>query len=190
MKKNYAFSVLLFCVFVSCSSFGDSLLYFNNDIKLNRIKTVVFFDPEVFPDIEEIKDPTYSAFYNAVSTKMRNLGNVKYIQVNSAIDFETVDADIIRESCKNNNADVAVVPRVKYFKVGFGKYVFSNQVVVSMKLYDANANYIMETSYDTYKGNARLLGSAENSVIIGTQGAISKMQKEIRSRQVILKKAS
>ena len=85
---------------------------------------------------------------------------------------------------------MAIIPKVKYFKVGFGKYVFSNQVVVSLKLYDSEGNYIMETSYDTYKGNARLLGSAENSVIIGTKGAIRKMEKELRNRQVILRKAS
>ena len=91
----------------------------------------------------------------------------------------------MRDICRNNNADVAVIPKVKYFKVGFGKYVFSNQVIVSMKLYNANGDFVMETAYDTYKGNGRLLGSAENSVIIGTKGAIRKISKELRNRQVI-----
>jgi hypothetical protein len=43
----------------------------------------------------------------------------------------------------------------------------------------------METAYDTYKGNGRLLGSPENSVIIGTKGAIRKISKELRNRQVV-----
>lgn len=86
----------------------------------------------------------------------------------------------IKEICLNNNAEVALIPRVKYFKVGFGRYVFSNQVLVSAKLYDADGNFIIETSYDTYKGNARLLGNAENSVKIGTIGMLRKMNKEIR----------
>lgn len=45
--------------------------------------------------------------------------------------------------------------------------------------------FVMETAYDTYKGNGRLLGSAENSVIIGTKGAIRKISKELRNRQVV-----
>lgn len=190
MKKNYPFSIIILCLLVSCANYGDSLLYFKKDAKINGIKTVLFFDPEIFPDINEIKEPTYSAFYNATSEKMRTIGTVKYMQVNTAIPFEEIDSEMIKDICKNNNADVAVIPKVKYFKVGFGKYVFSNQVVVSLKLYDSQGNYIMETSYDTYKGNGRLLGSAENSVIIGTKGAIRKMEKELRNRQVILRKAS
>lgn len=189
MKKNYPFSILLLCIIMSCANYGDSLLYYKKDAKINGVKTVLFFDPEVFPDIDEIKDPTYSAFSNAASDKMRSI-SIKYLQVNKAIPFEEVDTKIVQEICKNNNADVAIIPKVKYFKVGFGRYVFSNQVVVSLKLYDSEGNYIMETSYDTYKGNARLLGSAENSVIIGTKGAIRKMEKELRNRQVILRKAS
>lgn len=189
MKKNYPFSILLLCIIMSCANYGDSLLYYKKDAKINGVKTVLFFDPEVFPDIDEIKDPTYSAFSNAASDKMRSI-SIKYLQVNKAIPFEEIDTKIVQEICKNNNADVAIIPKVKYFKVGFGRYVFSNQVVVSLKLYDSEGNYIMETSYDTYKGNARLLGSAENSVIIGTKGAIRKMEKELRNRQVILRKAS
>lgn len=189
MKKNYPFSILLLCIIMSCANYGDSLLYYKKDAKINGVKTVLFFDPEVFPDIDEIKDPTYSAFSNAASDKMRSI-SIKYLQVNKAIPFEEIDTKIVQEICKNNNADVAIIPKVKYFKVGFGRYVFSNQVVVSLKLYDSEGNYIMETSYDTYKGNARLLGSAENSVIIGTKGAIRKMEKELRNRQIILRKAS
>ena len=86
----------------------------------------------------------------------------------------------IKEYCKNNNAQLAVVPKVKYFKVGFGKYVFSNQVIISMKLYDSMGNFLTETNYDTYKKNARILGSAENSIKIGTSGAVSKMGKNLR----------
>lgn len=166
---------------ISCANYGEALLYKNKDIKVSKIKTILYFNPEVFPDISEIKEPTYNAFYSATSDKMRSLGNVKYLQVDSPMPFDEVDTKSIREICENNNADVAVIPKVKYFKVGFGRYVFSNQVIVSMKLYDAKGHFIMETSYDTYKGNGRLLGSASNSVIIGTKGAIKKMNKELRN---------
>ncbi len=174
---NIYVSILL----ISCANYGDSLLYKNKNYKIPKIKTVLYFNPEVFPDISEIKEPTYSAFYTATSDKMKSLGNIKYLQIDTPISFDDVDTKTVKEICQNNNADVAVVPKVKYFKVGFGKYVLSNQVIVSMKLYDSNGQFIMETSYDTYKGNGRLLGSAANSVIIGTKGAIRKMDKELKT---------
>ncbi len=38
---------------------------------------------------------------------------------------------------------------------------FSNQVIVSMKMYNNDGELVIENSYDTYKGSGRLLGSAE-----------------------------
>lgn len=183
MKVTLSSCILNFCasvLLISCANFGDALLYKNQDIKVSKIKTVLFFNPEVFPDIEEIKKPTYEAFYSATSDKMKSLGNINYLQVDTPVSFDTVDVKTVTELCQNNNADAAVISKVKYFKVGLGSYVFSNQVVVGMKLYDAKGNFILETSYDTYKGNGRLLGTAKNSVIIGTKGAIRKMNKELR----------
>jgi hypothetical protein len=58
--------------------------------------------------------------------------------------------------------------------------VFSNQVVVSMKLFDAGGNLLTETDYDTYRKNMRLLGSTENSIKIGTDGAIKDILKKLR----------
>lgn len=187
MKKTLHPFILCFCsalLLISCSSFGDSLLYFNKNAKISRVKTILYFNPEVFPDISEIKEPTYAAFYTATSDQMKSFGNLKYLQVDTPISFDDVDTKTVRDICKNNNADVAVIPKVKYFKVGFGKYVFSNQVIVSMKLYNSDGDFVMETAYDTYKGNGRLLGSAENSVIIGTKGAIKKISKELKNLQV------
>lgn len=182
MKKYLRSLFLTFylsSLLISCANYGDALVYKNKDFKVSKVKTVLYFNPEVFPDINEIKEPTYTAFYAATSDKMKSLGNIKYLQVDTPISFDDVDSKTVKEICENNNADVAIIPKVKYFKVGFGKYVFSNQVIVSMKLYDSKGHFIMETSYDTYKGNGRLLGSASNSVIIGTKGAIRKIHKEL-----------
>ena len=184
MKTNLPSFFLTFylsILLISCANYGDTLVYKNNDFKISKVKTVLYFNPEIFPDITEIKEPTYSAFYSATSDKMKSLGNIKYLQVDTPISFDEVDPKMVKEICQNNNADAAIIPKVKYFKVGFGKYVFSNQVIVSMKLYDSKGHFIMETSYDTYKGNGRLLGTASNSVIIGTKGAIRKMNKELRN---------
>jgi len=188
MKKTlypFYFNFLLLNILVSCANLGDSLIYFNKNAKIPKVKTVLYFNPEIFPDISEIKEPTYTAFYTATSDQMKSLGNLKYLKIDTPISFDNVDAGTVKEICRNNNADLAVIPKVKYFKVGFGKYVFSNQVIVSMKLYNSEGIFVMETAYDTYKGNGRLLGSAENSVIIGTKGAIRKISKELRNRQVV-----
>ena len=143
-------------------------------------QNIIYFNPEIFPEVEEIKDPTYTAFYAAISEKNSPFRNYKVLRVDANIPYDSVDVDAIKEYCKNNNAQLAVVPKVKYFKVGFGKYVFSNQVIISMKLYDSLGNFLTETDYDTYKKNARILGSAENSIKIGTYGAVNRMGKNLR----------
>lgn len=145
-----------------------------------RSQKVIYFSPEVYPNIEEIKEPTNLAFFSAVSDKVSGMRNNRMIRVESPMEYDHVDTQAIKEFCKNNNADFAVIPKVKYFKVGFGQYVFSNQVVVSMKLFDAHGNYISESSYDTYRRNMRMLGSTENSVKIGTDGALKDMLKDLR----------
>lgn len=143
-------------------------------------QNIIYFNPEIFPEVEEIKDPTYTAFYAAISEKNSPFRNYKVLRVDTNIPYDSVDVNAIKEYCKNNNAQLAVVPKVKYFKVGFGKYVFSNQVIISMKLYDSLGNFLTETDYDTYKKNARILGSAENSIKIGTSGAVNRMGKNLR----------
>lgn len=178
MKKNIFSSPLLsFFLLLAFSSLKAQDGILDND---TQIQNVICFNPEIFPDIDEIKQPTYSAFFNAVSDNIISFRNIKMLRVDSEISYDNVDVEMLREFCIHNNAQFAVVPKVKYFKVGLGKYVFSNQVVVSMKIFDANGNLITETSYDTYKKNARLLGSAENSIKIGSKGAIKNIRKFLR----------
>ena len=154
----------------------------NDAIKPSEIreKRTIYFTPEVFPPVEEIQEPTNVAFFSAVSDNISQAKSNKMIRADLPVKFDSIDAKTIEEYCKNNEADFAIVPKVKYFKVGLGKYVFSNQVVVSMKLFDAKGNLITETDYDTYKKNMRLLGSAENSVKIGAGGAMKRLMKNLR----------
>ncbi|MDY3315865.1 pyruvate decarboxylase [Riemerella anatipestifer] len=169
---------------VGCAAWGDSLGYLNKNIKIKKVKKAVYFNPLVVPEIPEIYAPTYHAFYSAASDFLKDKNSGKIVRVDCAMSYDNIDTEYIKEICLNNNAEVALIPKVKYFKVGFGRYVFSNQVLVSAKLYDAEGNFIIETSYDTYKGNARLLGNAENSVKIGTIGMLKKMNKEIRRHKL------
>lgn len=178
MKNNFIFSVsiLALLTLTSCQTTQAQSGMFAKDLKVQQI---LYFNPEVYPDIEEIKDPTYSAFFSAVSDRISKFRNYKMLRVDSFIPFDSVDHKTISEFCKNNHAQFAVVPKVKYFKVGIGKYVFSNQVIVSMKIFDADGNFLTETDYDTYKKNARMLGSAENSIKIGTVGAMKSIRKNL-----------
>lgn len=173
MRKIITFTALTAILFVSISSLkaqkntGD------------KIKKVLYFNPEVDPDIEEIKEPTNTAFFSAVSDNLSERKN-KMLKTETQISFDSIEKQTIVDYCVNNDADFAIVPKVKYFKVGIGKYVFSNQVIVSMKLFDAEGNLLTETDYDTYKKNMRLLGSTVNSVKIGTNGAIKGILKQLR----------
>ncbi len=177
MKKTLFCSLIIISIVaVSCTARAG-----NEEGNPNgNVKKVLYFAPEVYPDLDEIKEPTNTAFFSAVSDRVSHMNNSKMIRVENAMVFDSIDTATLQDYCKNNDADFAVVPKVKYFKIGLGKYVFSNQVVVSMKLYDANGNFISESNYDTYRRNVRLLGSAENSIKIGVRGAIKDIIKEIR----------
>lgn len=186
VMKNLSFltfSLLTFISLTACKSLNSQSVIL---VKDSKSQNILYFNPEVFPDIAEIKEPTYSAFYAAVSGKINDYRNYKMLRVDSHIPFDSVDVESIKEFCRNNNAQFAVVPKVKYFKVGLGKYVFSNQVIVSMKLYDATGKFMAEADYDTYKKNARILGSAENSIKIGTEGAMNFIAKDLTKTKKIL----
>ena len=182
MKKVLFFGIAAGVVLIGCKSFGSSLIKFNNSIKLKYVDRIVYFDPEVFPDYDGIKAPTNLALYAAVSDELKKNGNYKIMHINDPVKYDSINSDVIKELCINNGAEVAIVPKVKYFKVGLGKYVFSNQVIISMKLYNNDGNLVIENSYDTYKGSGRLLGSAENSVKIGTSNVIKNMISELRNK--------
>lgn len=180
-KKFILLGIAAGLVLAGCSSFGSKLLGYKPDYKLGKIKKIIYFQPTVFPEIEEIKPPTNQAFFSAVTDQMSLYSdNIKTVQMDSSMDYDNVDTKYIKEVGKNNNAEAIIVPKVKYFKVGIGKYVFSNQVLVSLKLYDSDGNLIMENQYDTYKGNARLIGKAENSIKVGTKSAIKDLIKNLR----------
>lgn len=152
------------------------------EAEVQRNQKILYFNPEVFPDLPEIIEPTNTAFFSAVSDRYA-LTSSRMIRADNPMSFDSVDAATIKDFCKNNGADFAVVPKVKYFKVGLGQYVFSNQVEVSMKLYDAQGNYVTESTYNTYKRNMRMLGTAENSIKIGTNGAIKDIMRDLRKLQ-------
>jgi hypothetical protein len=145
----------------------------------DKIRKVLYFNPEVEPDIDEIKEPTNNAFFSAVSDNFSGRKN-KMLRAEVQVAFDSIDKQTITDYCVNNDADFAIVSKVRYFKVGIGKYVFSNQVVVSMKLFGADGSLITESDYDTYRKNMRLLGSTVNSIKIGTEGAIKDIIKKLK----------
>ncbi|ASW74304.1 hypothetical protein IQ37_07885 [Chryseobacterium piperi] len=172
--------ILLFTTISTFLLIGITSVKAQKGASEDKIKKILYFNPEVEPDIEEIKEPTNHAFFSAVSDNLSGYKKNKMLRAEIQIPFDSVDAQTIVDYCINNEADFAIVPKVKYFKVGIGKYVFSNQVIVSMKLFDASGSLITETDYDTYRKNMRLLGSAENFIKIGTNGAIKGILKKLR----------
>lgn len=150
----------------------------SNDNK--AVRFVIYFNPEISPYVAEIKDITFDSFFSEVTNRFAKFRNNRMLRVETPMSYENSDIITIKEICKNNEVDYAVVPKVKFFKVGIAKYVFSSQVVVSMKLYDKHGQLISESSYDTFRRNARILGSAENSIKIGTNGALKGIIKDLK----------
>lgn len=185
MKKSLFFLTIFFATILnSCSILGNKLVYYNKEkVNFKKSNKIVYFAPEIEPDIWEIQGPTYESFFNAATNETYKNENTKTLLMDFPMKYDSVDVQYLKEICHNNNAELAIVPKIKYLKVGLGKYVFSNQVLINLKLYNSEGMFLMETEYNTYKANARLLGKAENSVKIGTQGALKKMNKELRSKK-------
>ncbi|SFI49259.1 hypothetical protein [Halpernia frigidisoli] len=191
MKKVLFFGIVITasaCIIISCAAAGNRVEYINRNLKLVNVQRIIVFDPEVFPDVDEIKEATNTAYFSALSDEMKLLGNYKLLRVSFDTTYDHSEVETLKDLCINNRAEAILIPKVKYFKVGIGKYVFSNQVTVSIKLYDAAGNFVIETSYNTFKTNGRMLGSAENSIKIGTIGAIKKMSQQVRSNNMIERK--
>ena len=169
--------VLTSCIGVSKSS---NLAENSLDNLQHDKHRIVYFNPEVYPDVEEIKFPSYQAFFDGVTEKLGKFEHLKVTRVETPLVYDSIDVQTIREICRHNNSDLAVVPKIKYFKVGLGKYVFSNQVVISMKMFNSDGTLLTETSYDTYRKHKRMLGSTTNSITIGTEGAMNEILKEIK----------
>ena len=175
MRKELLFSIILI--------FGFTINTISAQ-KRSDVQSILYFNPEVEPDVEEVKEPTNLAFFSAVSDNLSLHRKSKMLKTETQLSFETADQQTISDYAINNDADFVTVSKVKYFKVGLGKYVFSNQVIVSMKMYNNDGELVIENSYDTYKGSGRLLGSAENSIKIGTANVIKMMITELRSRNM------
>lgn len=169
--------VLTSCIGVSKSS---NLAENSLDNLQHDKHRIVYFNPEVYPDVEEIKFPSYQAFFDGVTEKLGKFEHLKVTRVETPLVYDSIDVQTIKEICRHNNSDLAVVPKIKYFKVGLGKYVFSNQVVISMKMFNSDGTLLTETSYDTYRKHKRMLGSTTNSIKIGTEGAMNEILKEIK----------
>lgn len=149
-------------------------IYSGAQVKLQKADIVVF-SPVIEPDISEIQQSTWNIFFEAWDRNPLKIQNKYYRITQPAVQ----DSETIRAYCENNQADYAVVPKVTYFKVGIGKYVFSSQVTVELSLYDKNGQLLLHNSYNTFKKHARVLGSTVNSLKIGVKGAVKAMNRSL-----------
>lgn len=185
-KQIILLGILSGLILISCNSFGGKIIYYDSSYKLGKINKVIYFQPSIFPEIEEIKSPTYQTFFSAIMDQMNNYNqNIKVILINQSLDYDNINQEYIKEIGENNEAQAIIIPHIKYFKVGLGKYVFSNQILISLKLFDNKGNFLMETQFDTYKGKARLIGKAENSIRIGTKEALKQLVKDLRKKKML-----
>lgn len=181
MNKTFT-PFLLLLIIISIHS-CEAQTVDDSDFSSKSKNTIIYFNPEIEPEVEEVRQATNDAFFISVSDYFSNISNAKMLRIQMPINFKDVNVEDIKDACKYNNAKYAVIPKVKFFKVGIGNYVLSSQVVVSMKLYNEKGIFLSENSYDTFRKKARILGSAENSVKIGTLGALKMMMKDWRKNK-------
>jgi hypothetical protein len=70
MKKILFCGLAASLIIISCKNLGSTLVKLNHSIKLKHVDRIVYFDPEVYPNFEEIKEPTHNVIYSAVSAPL------------------------------------------------------------------------------------------------------------------------
>lgn len=141
----------------------------------------LYTSPHIIPDMEEIRDATETSFFDTVSDKMSQLSHAKFLYANASLTEEDENFhQHISELCLNNGADYAVLPTIKFFKVGLGKYIFSSQVAITLRVYKADGTPLFLGTFDTFKKKGRMFGSAENAIRKGTEGALRQLHKNIK----------
>lgn len=183
MKKPLPLSKI-FTVLLLISA-GYAYAQANTDIEEVQINgkikyTFLYTNPTIEPPVEEIIAPTIIEFFDVVTHRFSANKNLKLIRSKSSV---VADGDIsknIQELGENNNADYVVVPKLKFFKVGIGRYLFSSQVEVCLDLYNSEGKLLSSETYNTYKNDRRIFGSAENSIRKATQGAMKGLRKKFQ----------
>lgn len=152
------------------------------EVQINgkRKYTFLYTNPTIEPPVEEIIAPTTIEFFDVVTHRFSANKNLKLIRSKSSVVAETDISKNIQELGENNNADYVVVPKLKFFKVGIGRYVFSSQVEVCLDLYNSEGKLLSSETYNTYKNDRRIFGSAENSIRKATQGAMKGLRKKFQ----------
>lgn len=167
--RLFGIGLFFLCSFFSLSVYGQILK--------DKHNTILFAQPEIEPDLPEIYSQTRKLFFEAVD-------NTHFPKVDKIIQLENTvlpNAETIAEYCQNNGAQFLVIPKITFFKVGIGKYVFSNQVVVTLKLYNAEGVLTLTSSHDTMRNNARIIGATSNTVRIGSRGALKSMIRMMKT---------
>ena len=98
MNHLYLFALGTFFLYTGCQSVPAQNISAQKDLEN---QSIIYFNPEVFPDIDEIKEPTNAAFYAAVSERVPSFKNYNVLRVDTYVPFDNVDLDVIKEYCKN-----------------------------------------------------------------------------------------
>lgn len=154
------------------------------EVLVNGKKREVFlYTPlHIVPAVEEIREVTESYFFEAISDEVSRYTHWKLLRTEGIIDENSKDISRqISELCMHNGANYAIIPKITFFKVGFGKYIFSSQVIVTLLVYNSDGEYCISVSYDTFKKKGRLFGSAEHSIRKGVKGAFRQLSKRIKN---------
>lgn len=183
MKKKKVFIAFCILVLIATAHVGvkaqDTVTPIPEIIVQKKKKTFLYTQLNITPDVDEIREVTENHFFDALYERISRANDIRILHSNGYVNMEENLQAQIAQLCMNNDADYAVIPSIQFFKVGFGKYIFSSQVVVTLDLYNAQGHLISSSAYDTLKRKGRMFGSAESSIKKGTIGAYKMMKKSI-----------
>jgi hypothetical protein len=166
----------------SCAAVGTKTLY-----KAPLHPEIVNIGVTDVHNKEELSDiflETNEKFKESVELFTKEEDVYKVVFLNSEMDYENPNKDLIAQKCNLFNIDAVLISRLRFIHVTYSMMFVpiaqNYDTEVEMKLLDKDGNLILSTRHNTYKGNSYMtLPTADRTVMDGTKGALKRIYIEL-----------
>lgn len=182
ISKQYILLYFIFLLFTGCATIGRQTLYKNSSI--GEINKVGFARIEGDTIVAKVYPQTDSIFKATVLGELSKYSTKSVYPINKELSVSQPDTAAIREACRVNNLDGLLLSRIKFINITYTTlYILpvgkNYDTDVEMKLFDKEANLLLDVRYKTLSNNLYLEPpTADKSIRNGTQGAIKRLMKE------------
>jgi hypothetical protein len=173
---------LIIVLLTSCAAIGTKTLYKS---KLNHeIVKIGVADIHNKEELSDIFPETNEKFLQSIELFNKENNLYKVVFLNSELDFENPNKDLIVNKCNLYKVDAVLISRLRFihvtYSVMFVPIAQNYDTEVEMKLIDKNGNLILSTIHNTYKGNSYMTSPpAERTVMDGAKGALKRIYAEL-----------